>query len=61
MHPCHSNTLHTKIINKNIFKKSHRSRGRWWDRLFPGEKVGKGITFEMEIKKISNYHYFQTI
>jgi hypothetical protein len=31
----------------------HRSRGRC-DRVFLGGKPGKGITFEMLIKKISN-------
>ena len=33
-------------------KKSRRQRG--WDRGFPEGKPGKGITFDMKIKKIFN-------
>jgi hypothetical protein len=34
---------------------THRSRRRGWDSGFQGEgKLGKWITFEMKIKKISN-------
>jgi hypothetical protein len=33
----------------------HRVRGEGkWDREFPEGRPGKGITFEMQIKKISN-------
>jgi hypothetical protein len=31
-----------------------RSRGRGWNRRFQRDRPGKGITFEMEIKKIFN-------
>jgi hypothetical protein len=38
----------------------HRSRGGGWESGFLEGKPGKGITFEMQMKKISNKNFLKS-